>query len=312
MNSWKNKSSMKGCGMTRANKMAADNSIIIFDRERVRQNRNRARLEHNFLIDWAGKQIIDRLRDVTKNFSLALQMGLRTPPEFEKDLTATGKIETLIGMDTAEKLLKPGTICANEEFLPFRDQSLDLIMNVLGLHSTNDLPGTLIQIRRALKPDGLFLAALFGGESLMELRQSLMQTEIEMKGGASPRVFPFADKPQMGSLMQRAGFALPVIDSEIVTVTYPDMFALLKDLRFMGEGNAIIKRDKTYPGREFFKKAAEFYKNNFSDEDGRIRASFEVIFLIGWAPHASQQKPLSPGSAKTRLADALNTIETKL
>jgi NADH dehydrogenase [ubiquinone] 1 alpha subcomplex assembly factor 5 len=312
MNSWKNKSSMKGCDMTRANKMAADNGIVIFDRQRVRQNRNRARPEHNFLIDWAGKQIVDRLRDVTKNFPLALQMGLRTPPEFAQNLAATGKIETLVGMDAAEKLLKPGTICADEEFLPFRDQSLDLIMNVLSLHSTNDLPGALIQIRRALKPDGLFLAALFGGESLMELRQSLMQTEIEMKGGASPRVFPFADKPQMGSLMQRAGFALPVIDSEIVTVTYPDMFALLKDLRFMGEGNAILKRDKTYPGREFFAKAAEFYKNNFSDEDGRVRASFEVIFLIGWAPHASQQKPLSPGSAKTRLADALNTIETKL
>jgi NADH dehydrogenase [ubiquinone] 1 alpha subcomplex assembly factor 5 len=297
--------------MTRANKMSADNSIIIFDRERVRHNRNRALPEHNFLMEWAGKQITDRLRDVTKNFPLALQMGLRTPQGFADDLAATGKIETLIGMDAARKLLKPGNICADEEFLPFKDQSLDLVINVMGLHSTNDLPGTLIQIRRALKPDGLFLAALFGGESLMELRQSLMQTEIEMKGGMSPRVFPFADKPQMGALMQRAGFALPVVDSEIVTVTYPDMFGLLKDLRFMGEGNAILKRDRTYPGREFFAKAAEFYAKNFSEEDGRVRASFEVIFLIGWAPHDSQQKPLSPGSAKTRLADALNTVEIK-
>lgn len=297
--------------MTRA-KPAAENSIVIFDRERVRHNRTRALPEHDFLMEWAGKQITDRLKDVTKSFPLALQMGLRTPHGFADDLAATGKIETLIGMDVAEKLVKSGGICADEEFLPFRDQSLDLVMNVMGLHSTNDLPGALIQIRRALKPDGLFLAALLGGESLMELRQSLMQTEIEMKGGMSPRVFPFADKPQMGALMQRAGFALPVVDSEIVTVTYPDMFGLLKDLRFMGEGNAILKRDRTYPGREFFTKTAEFYAKNFSEPDGRVRASFEVIFLIGWAPHDSQQKPLAPGSAKTRLADALQTIETKL
>jgi SAM-dependent methyltransferase len=191
--------------MTHANKMSADNSIIIFDRERVRHNRNRALPEHNFLMEWAGKQITDRLRDVTKNFPLALQMGLRTPQGFADDLAATGKIETLIGMDTARKLVKPGNICADEEFLPFKDQSLDLVINVMGLHSTNDLPGTLIQIRRALKPDGLFLAALFGGESLMELRQSLMQTEIEMKGGMSPRVFPFRRQAADGRIDAACG-----------------------------------------------------------------------------------------------------------
>ncbi|MGB4107044.1 MAG: methyltransferase domain-containing protein [Alphaproteobacteria bacterium] len=287
----------------------SNNGIAIFDRTRVRHNRDRYLDEHGFLADWAGNQISDRLLDVKKTFDLGLEIGLRT----EKKHPA-GKVKTMIGMDISEKLAQKAprpVICADEEWLPFKDASLDLIINTLGLHSTNDLPGALIQIRRALKPDGLFLAALFGGESLMELRHSLMAAEIEIKGGASPRVFPFADKPQMGSLMQRAGFALPVVDSEIVTVTYPDMFALLKDLRFMGEGNAILARDKKFVGRELFTKAAESYWKNFAESDGRIRASFEVIFLIGWAPHASQQKPLQPGSAKTRLADALDTIEIK-
>lgn len=286
-----------------------NNGIAIFDRAVVRRNRSRYLDEHGFLADWAEAQIADRLLDVKKTFDLGLQIGLRTSKKHSAE-----KVKTMIGMDISEKLALKAprpVICADEEWLPLKDASLDLVINTLGLHSTNDLPGALIQIRRALKADGLFLAALFGGESLMELRHSLMAAEIEMKGGISPRVFPFADKPQMGSLMQRAGFALPVVDSEIVTVTYPNMFALLKDLRFMGEGNAILARDKKFAGREFFKKAAEFYQKNFSESDGRVRASFEIIFLIGWAPHASQQKPLQPGSAKTRLADALDTIEIK-
>jgi SAM-dependent methyltransferase len=287
--------------------MVSASDIIIFDRTRVRRNRDRSLLhlkDHGFLLDWANTHITERLKDVKREFPVALQMGLRSK------LKETAKIGMLIGMDSSEKM-DGLDVCADEEALPFADQSLDLIINTLGLHSTNDLPGALIQIKRALKPDGLFLGALFGGESLMELRESLMAAEIDMKGGASPRIFPFADKPQMGNLMQRAGFALPVIDSEIVTVTYPDMFALLKDIRLMGEGNAIIARDKKYPGREFFARAAAHYAENFSEADGRIRASFEVIFLIGWSPHASQQQPLAPGSAKTRLADALQTVEIK-
>ena len=295
--------------------MVAAASIVIFERERIRRNRNRAAphlASHGFLFDWAGTQIADRLHDIKKDFPLALLGGLRGGETFSNRLIGTGKIKTLIGMDVAD-LLTTATknFCADEEFLPLADQSLDLFINMMGLHSTNDLPGTLIQIRRALKPDGLFLAAMLGGESLRELRQSLMATEMELKGGASPRIFPFADKPQMGNLMQRAGFALPVIDSEILTVTYPDIFALMKDLRLMGEGNAILARDKKYPGRDFFFRAHEYYQSHFSGPDGRLQASFEIIFLIGWSPHASQQQPLRPGTAKTRLADALNTVEIK-
>jgi NADH dehydrogenase [ubiquinone] 1 alpha subcomplex assembly factor 5 len=290
-------------------------NIVIFDRDRVRRNRDRSlpRLsEHGFLLDWTADQISDRLRDVTKDFPVGVLMGLRG--DLAEKLKDTGKIGTLIGMDFAETTVKTASgfrVIGDEEYLPFGNHSLDLAVSALGLHTTNDLPGALIQIRRALKPDGLFLGALFGGESLMELRQSLTAAEIELKGGISPRVFPFADKPEMGNLMQRAGFALPVIDSEIVTVTYPDMFALLKDLRFMGEGNSISARDKKFVGKKFFDRAADLYKKNFSEPDGRIRASFEIIFLIGWSPHASQQQPLAPGSAKARLADALQTTEIK-
>jgi NADH dehydrogenase [ubiquinone] 1 alpha subcomplex assembly factor 5 len=277
--------------------------IIVFDRQLLRQNRLRSASHfnnHRFLMDWADAQLQDRLLDVKRNFPLALQIGGRSR-------FGSPQIDRIFRMDTAEKT----EVIADEEFLPFKNHSLDLITSTLHLHSVNDLPGTLLQIKNALKPDGLFLTAMFGGETLHELRESLMQAEIALKNGASPRVFPFADKPQAGALLQRAGFALPVIDSEIVTVTYDNMFKLLHDLRFMGEGNIIHARRKENPGKAFFAKAAEYYAQNFADADGRIRASFEIIFMIGWAPHASQQQPLRPGSAKTRLADALDTQEIK-
>jgi NADH dehydrogenase [ubiquinone] 1 alpha subcomplex assembly factor 5 len=262
--------------------------IVIFDRMRLKQARAKIRPGHDFLIQWAQDQLNERLKDIKRSFPEALHIG---PSPYMN----VGGIR----------------VAADEEFLPFKDNSLDLVTSNLTLHSTNDLPGTLLQIRRALKPDGLFIAAMLGGETLHELRTSLMQAEMELKGGASPRVFPFADKPQMGGLMQRAGYALPVVDSEIVTVTYESIFKLMHDLRFMGESNIIAKRSKIYPGRDFFMKAAEYYSKNFSDPDGRIRASFEIIFLIGWAPHKSQQQPLRPGSAKTRLADVLGVDEIK-
>ena len=207
--------------------------------------------------------------------------------------------------DKIDALKTIGLADMQSEILPTEPQSHDLILAPLQLHHINDLPGMLIQIRRALKADGLFLGAMFGGGTLWQLKEALTQTEIALKGGLSPRISPFADKQQMGGLMQRAGFALPVVDSDIVTVTYKDIFALMHDLRGMGENNILSARDKSYPGRDFFKQAGAYYQDHFSGSDGRIEASFEIIFLTGWAPHDSQQKPLRPGSAEQSLKDVL-------
>ena len=282
--------------------MVDTNDILIFDRTQLRANRARARSrikEHSFLMEWSKEQILQNLSLVNKEFPLTLQLG-------NFDLGAHEKIGQLITMDD-----EGSTLQGDEEFFPFKENSFDLIISNLNLHSVNDLPGTLLQIRKALKPDGLFLGAMFGGETLYELRESLTQAELSLKGGASPRVFPFADKQQMGALLQRAGFSLPVIDSDIVTVTYENMFKLMHDLRGMGEGNIIRERSKINPGKVFFMEAAQRYQDNFAEEDGRIPASFEVIFLSGWSPHASQQQPLHPGSAEKRLSEALDSEEIK-
>jgi SAM-dependent methyltransferase len=193
--------------------------------------------------------------------------------------------------------------------LPFRDGSLDLVVSALALQFVNDLPGTLIQIRRALKPDGLFLAAMIGGDSLTELRSAFAEAEAEVEGGVSPRVAPFADLRDLGALLQRAGFALPVTDVDRVTVRYASPLALMHDLRRMGAGNALIERRHAPLRRATLDRALDIYAARFADADGRIRATFEIVWLSGWAPHESQQQPLAPGSAKTRLADALRTRE---
>lgn len=283
--------------------------ILVFDKAALRKNRNRSApqiKDHSFLFDWCQKEITQRLKLVNRSFPTALQIGNRTPPLDKKGLD----IETLHTMDLAENL-KPD-ILADEEFLPFKENSLDLVVNNLGLHSINDLPGHLIQVKTALKPDGLFVGTLFGGETLCELRQCLQQAELEQTGGMSPRIAPFADKIDIGALMQRSNLALPVIDSEILTVTYDNIFNLLQDLRLMGESNTLLKRPRTTPSRELFMKAGDIYRNNFAEKDGRLVATFEIIFVHGWKPHDSQQKPLIPGSAKTPMADALNTTEEKL
>lgn len=284
--------------------MVNASDIIIFDRNRLKQARTRSASniqKYDFLHRWAANQITERLQDIKRSFVRILQIGGSIP-----------LAQNAFHMDIGKSILNDYSslsFIGDEEFLPIKENSLDLIISSLSLHATNDLPGALLQIRRALKADGLLVAAMFGGETLRELRESLMHAEMEVHGGASPRVFPFADKPQMGNLMQRAGYALPVVDSEIVTVTYDNIFKLMHDLRGMAENNIIINRSRKYAGREFFLKAGEYYAKNFSEADGRIRASFEIIFLLGWSPHESQQKPLKPGSAKLRLADALNTEE---
>jgi SAM-dependent methyltransferase len=198
-----------------------------------------------------------------------------------------------------------------EERLGRAEASADLITSVLTLHAVNDLPGVLAQTRRTLKPDGLFLAALFGGETLTELRQSLAAAEIEVLGGVSPRVAPFADVRDLGGLLQRAGFALPVADVERTVVRYRDPLQLFADLRAMGETNALTERSRKPMRRAMLAKAIEHYAEHFAGPDGKLRATFDVVYLTGWAPHESQQKPLKPGSATARLADALGTRERK-
>ena len=279
---------------------------IIFDRAQIARQRARTLRSpdgHDFLLRWTMNQIADRLDVVKRDFPLAVQIGARGP-SLPPD--AYGIQKTIRTDVTAA--LHPDVVC-EDDFFPFAPSSLDLVTSVLSLHTVNDLPGALLQIRRALKPDGLFAAAILGGETLHELRQCLMEAELEISGGMSPRVAPFADKQQTGGLLQRAGFSLPVVDSEIVTVTYDSIFKLMADLRHMGEGNAIADRKTSFTPAALFVRAGELYTQRFADPDGRIRATFEVIFLLGWAPHESQQKPLKPGSATTRLATFLNTDE---
>tara|TARA_B100001989_G_scaffold196212_1_gene144818 strand:+ start:201 stop:1094 length:894 start_codon:yes stop_codon:yes gene_type:complete len=288
-------------------------SVQIFDRETLRlkkENCSRDFANYNFLFDLAAKEISERLMDVNRHFANTLQIGSRgvmTPDH--------PQIDDLVTMDITPKPITaaPPYIQGDEELLPIKSQSLDLALSILNLHSVNDLPGALIQIRNVLKPDGLFMACLFGGETLHEFRQSLTHSEIEIHGGVSPRIFPFADKMQIGSLLQRAGFALPVIDSDIIKVSYNSMFDLIKDIRGMGEGNIISKRNKSYAGKSLFLEAAKYYQENFPapDNKNKIEASFEIIYMAGWAPHSSQQKPLQPGSAEYSLEQALNNPEPK-
>ncbi len=200
-------------------------------------------------------------------------------------------------------------VVADEEALPFADNTLDLVVSGLSLQAVNDLPGVLAQVRRALKPDGLFLAALLGGETLAELRQSFAMAESELDGGVSPRVAPFADLRDLGSLLQRAGFALPVTDVDRITVRYATPLGLLHDLRRMGAANPLVERRRVPLRRATLMRAMEVYAARFADPDGKVRASFDIMWLSGWSPHESQQKPLRPGSAKKRLADALGTTE---
>lgn len=285
----------------------------IFDRGELLKKRSRIYQSSepcDFLWAWVGQQITDRLAEIKRTFPTALEIGTHTPHNIQTEWKNISSIETLFQMDLVSQGVRRNTfLIGDEEYLPFGPQTLDLALSNLTLHSVNDLPGTLIQIRSALKADGFFCAALFGGETLWQLKEAISQTELSRKNGLSPRIFPFADKQQMGSLMQRAGFALPVIDSDILTVTYPDIYKLMHDLRGMGESNIIQQRDKSYPGRHFFDDIQTYYAQHFSDKDHLLEAHFEIIFITGWAPHSSQQKPLRPGSAKNRLADALNTSE---
>jgi len=276
-------------------------SPAIFDRQLLRRRLARARTlgPATFLIDRVAEELGERLSVVLRQFERAADLGSPTDAVVQA-LAASGKVATVMSAHS---------VAIDQEALPFADASLDLVTSALSLQFVNDLPGTLIQIRRALKPDGLFLAALIGGDSLSELREAFAQAESEVEGGASPRVAPFADLRELGALLQRAGFALPVVDSDKLTVRYQSIFGLMHDLRRMGATNILNERRRAPLKRKTLARMVEIYAQNFADTDGRLRATFEVVWLLGWTPHESQQKPLKPGSATQRLADALGSRE---
>jgi SAM-dependent methyltransferase len=286
---------------------------VVFDRLLLRARRRRALAlgPAAFLLGHAAADLTERLALVLRRFELAADIG--TPSDALQRAIREKKLAArVIAVDALadRKADESGwTLAADEEFLPFADGALDLAVSALSLQFVNDLPGTLSQIRRALKPDGLFLATLLGGDTLTELRQAFAAAEAEIEGGVSPRVAPFADVRELGALLQRAGFALPVTDIDRLTVRYDSVFALMQDLRRMGATNVLIERRRAPLRRATLLRMAEIYAQRFADPDGRLRATFEIVWLSGWAPHESQQQPLRPGSARARLADALSTKE---
>jgi SAM-dependent methyltransferase len=276
----------------------------VFDRTAYRLRRKRAARSGGdiFLAQDAAGHLAERTGAVNRRFERGLDLHSRAPVFPTLEPLARSWVRTGFAWD------KPSVI-ADEEALPFADGSFDLVTSVLSLHAVNDLPGVLVQIRRALKPDGLFMAALFGGETLRELRLAIAAAEAEVSGGASPRVAPFVDVRDAGGLLQRAGFALPVADVERTIVRYRDLTRLFADLRAHGETNVLAGRRTSFLPYKILDALAKEYDTRFSDFDGRFAATFEIVFLTGWAAHESQQKPLQPGSAKARLADVLGTVE---
>jgi SAM-dependent methyltransferase len=288
---------------------------MIFDRVLIRRRQRRAAAlgPATFLLDRVASDLTERMQAVLRQFDLAVDLG--TPGAAARAaLAGLRSIGTLVATSASPDLAirtnqTERLVVADEETLPFRDASVDLIASALALQFVNDLPGALVQIRRALKPDGLFLAALLGGETLTELRQAFAAAESDVEGGVSPRVAPFADLRDLGALLQRAGFALPVADTDRLIVRYDTVFDLMHDLRRMGATNALLDRRRTPLRRATLLRMAELYAQRFANADGRVRATFEIVWLSGWAPDPSQQQPLKPGSAKARLADALGTRE---
>ncbi|MES0883540.1 methyltransferase domain-containing protein [Roseibium sp. SCP14] len=289
----------------------------LFDRSLFRIRRHRAlkaaKPGADFLLRAVAVDLEERLLLINRTFGTAVDLGGHTGLVTQAIVNA-GKAGRVLRADLQvadPNLPLPDLVC-DDALLPLGDQSVDLIVSALTLQFVNDLPGTLIQIRRALAPDGFFLATLPGAGTLTELRDSLTRAELEIRGGAAARVLPFADTRDLGSLLQRAGFALPVTDLDTITVRYDTMFALLNDLRAMGATSILKDRSRTPISRRVLFRAAELYAENHSDPDGRIRATFALVTLSGWAPHESQQKPLRPGSAKASLAEALGAKEQKL
>jgi SAM-dependent methyltransferase len=276
-----------------------------FEPRLVRQRKRRARAgfrEAAFLHQRAAADLVERLEAIPRRFERVLALGGEGLVSAE--IAARPELAARMG-----DVLEASLADVDPEHLPYAAGSFDLIVAPLALHWINDLPGALVQMRLALKPDGLMLASLFGGETLNELRLSLLEAESELTGGAAMRVAPFADLQDIAGLLQRAGFALPAADRDVVTVRYGEPMRLLADLRAMGDTAALADRAPRNLSRRILARAFDIYRDRFADTEGRIRATFEILTATGWSPHESQQKPLKPGSAKTRLADVLGTKE---
>ena len=294
--------------------------ITVFDRHILKLRRDRAASrasEFNFLFAETADRLADRLEDTTRSFPRAVDLGCHSG-ELAQILAASSRVETLHQADISYRYAKAArdlngrsSMVADEEFLPFAEGSLDLILSNLSLHWVNDLPGMLLQARRALKSDGLFLASMLGGETLKDLREALMTAEAEEEGGVSPRVSPFVDVKDAGALLQRSGFALPVVDADDITIDYPDALKLMRDLSGMGESNIVAKRSKKFTKRSTLARAAAIYHERHGREDGRVHAKFQVIYLTGWAPDESQPKPLRRGSGQVSLVDFLGDVPDK-
>jgi len=283
----------------------------IFNRNLIRLRRQRAdkieRKEKDFLFRLSARHMLERLDLIRREgFSNAVLCDTRIPPDvvslfWERLSVGSGYVLSFHEDNRFQ------SVRGDEELWPFH--GIDFIGACLMLQDVNDLPGTLVQMQRSLAPDGLFMTCMLGGQTLQELRMALQAAEIEIRGGFHPRVHPFADRQTIGSLMQRAGFAMPVIDSETIRVSYACLADLVQDLRAMGWTNALVQQEKACAPRNLFKVAENIYRSKFSDVHDRLDVSFEFIHAIGWAPHNSQQKPMRPGSATHRLADALQTQE---
>ena len=288
----------------------------LFDQTAQRRHRDRAAGGFggsDFLKCEAAVRIADRLELMRRDFPLCLDFGCHDGT-LTREIRTSGKVGTVIQADPAPGFAHRAAACGpavvtGYDQLPFAPASFDAVFSCLTLHWVDDLPGVMAQMRRLLKPDGLCLVNLLGGSTLSELRAALLEAEQELSGGASPRTAPMADIRDVGALLGRAGLALPVADADRLTITYPDMFRLMADLRGMGEQNALLGRKKAPTSRRLFLRAAQIYHDRFAGPDGRIPASFEIITLTGWAPHESQQQPLRPGSAAHRLADSLGATE---
>ena len=296
--------------------MARKTPPIVFDPKRVARHRQRAAgqwAKYDFIKARLSSELVERLRDTPRTFNHALDHGSHGG-NLSQALLASGRVASVVAMDPAEQMARMSfsevpAVVSSLERLPFAAASFDLIASVGSLHWVNDLPGVLVQIRNGLRPDGLFQAALFGAGTLPELRTVLGEAEVEILGGLSPRLSPLPGLQDMAGLMQRAGFALPVVDVDDLVVRYDHAFALLRDLRGMAE-QAAFPASRTRPlRRDVLNEMAARYQDRFADPDGRIRATFQVVWLSGWAPAPSQPKPLRPGSAKASLAAAVGAVE---